>query len=93
MTVAFTSGAFARSSCVTLMRASVAVMFRKNGHVKDPRTVNLLVARGYHELEEALAQFKQKPHIEQLLDNNISVESQEIDFLDDFFAGRNQNAR
>eukprot|EP00941_MAST-03F_sp_MAST-3F-sp1_P004816 g4816.t1 len=71
-------------------RRRVANMFRKNGELKDPRTVNLLVSRGYMELEEALAQFKQKPHIEQMLDMNASIEEEEGDFLEDFFSGKNK---
>lgn len=71
-------------------RRRVAVMFRKNEQLQDPRTVNLMVSRGYMELEECLAQFKQKPHIEQILDDNKSVHPEESDFLEDFFSGRNQ---
>ena len=38
-------------------------MFRKNRQLKDPRSINMMVSRGYMELEETLMQFKQKSHV------------------------------
>ena len=37
--------------------------FTKNGHVKDSRVVDMLVAKGYMELEETLMQWKQKAQL------------------------------
>lgn len=42
-------------------------MFRKNGHIRDPDVIEVLVGKGYMELEETVLQFKQKTHLMRLL--------------------------
>ncbi|TFJ86796.1 hypothetical protein NSK_001884 [Nannochloropsis salina CCMP1776] len=48
-------------------RAQVQVLFRKNAHLQDPVIVDMLVKKGYMELEETLMQWKQKTHLLRLL--------------------------
>ncbi len=48
-------------------RAQVQALFRKNAHVQDPVIVDMLVKKGYMELEETLMQWKQKTHLLRLL--------------------------
>lgn len=48
-------------------RAKVQNLFRKNSHVGDPVIVDMLVKKGYMELEETLMQWKQKTHLLRLL--------------------------
>lgn len=44
-------------------RHAIAGHFRKNSHVRDPRVVNLLIAKGQMELDETLLQYKQRSHL------------------------------
>mmetsp|Transcript_10764 Transcript_10764/g.15742 ORF Transcript_10764/g.15742 Transcript_10764/m.15742 type:complete len:123 (-) Transcript_10764:352-720(-) len=44
-------------------RATIRNQFRKNAAVKDSRVVEMLVERGYMELEDTLLQWKQRPHL------------------------------
>jgi Complex 1 protein (LYR family) len=48
-------------------RRKVGEIFRKNQHVKDHEVTELLVAKGYMELEETVMQYKQKTHLLKLL--------------------------
>jgi hypothetical protein len=38
-------------------------MFAQNENVHDERVLNMLVEKGYMELEETLLQYKQRPHL------------------------------
>lgn len=40
-------------------RAAIALYFRNNGHLKDPRVVDALVMKGYMDLEETTMQVRQ----------------------------------
>jgi NADH dehydrogenase (ubiquinone) 1 alpha subcomplex subunit 6 len=51
----------------TQARVQVQNLFRKNSHVGDPVIVDMLVKKGYMELEETLMQWKQKTHLLRLL--------------------------
>lgn len=39
-------------------RAAIALYFRNNGHLKDPRVVDALVMKGYMDLEETTMQVR-----------------------------------
>mmetsp|Transcript_29721 Transcript_29721/g.65102 ORF Transcript_29721/g.65102 Transcript_29721/m.65102 type:complete len:122 (+) Transcript_29721:45-410(+) len=47
----------------SVARAAVEKHFRKNAHLKDERVINILLGKGYMELEETLLQWKQKNHL------------------------------
>lgn len=49
-------------------RHMILLHFRRQGHVRDPRVIEMLIAKGYMELEETRKQWKQKGHILDLLD-------------------------
>lgn len=44
-------------------RALIRSHFSANAHVKDPRVKDILIAKGYMELEETLMQWKQKAQL------------------------------
>ncbi len=46
-----------------VFREAVKQQFRKNARVTDPRVVDMLVVKGYLDLEETVLQFKQKSHL------------------------------
>lgn len=48
-------------------RQCIREKFRDNAHVKDERVIDMLVEKGYMDLEEALLQFKQRPHLLSML--------------------------
>jgi len=53
-------------------RQAVRDLFTNNGHIKDKRVVDMLVEKGYMDLEETLLQWKQRPHlIRQLEGRNV----------------------
>ncbi len=45
------------------MRHIIALLFKKNAHVRDPRLIDLLISKGEMEMEETLMQWKQRPHV------------------------------
>lgn len=49
-------------------RSAITFHFRKNHAIQDTRVVNLLLAKGYMELEETLMQWKQKTHLLRILE-------------------------
>ncbi|KAL3804340.1 hypothetical protein HJC23_011268 [Cyclotella cryptica] len=44
-------------------RAGIRALFQGNAHIKDERVVDMLVEKGYMELEETLLHYKQKSHL------------------------------
>eukprot|EP00549_Striatella_unipunctata_P024946 CAMPEP_0118688980 /NCGR_PEP_ID=MMETSP0800-20121206/9219_1 /TAXON_ID=210618 ORGANISM="Striatella unipunctata, Strain CCMP2910" /NCGR_SAMPLE_ID=MMETSP0800 /ASSEMBLY_ACC=CAM_ASM_000638 /LENGTH=122 /DNA_ID=CAMNT_0006586295 /DNA_START=43 /DNA_END=411 /DNA_ORIENTATION=+ len=44
-------------------RDSVRQQFQKNSHIQDPRVLNMLLEKGYMDLEEILLQHAQRPHL------------------------------
>ncbi|CAM9382850.1 unnamed protein product [Ectocarpus sp. 4 AP-2014] len=70
-------------------RAAIALYFRKNGHLKDPRVVDALVMKGYMDLEETTMQYKQKTHLLRLLNPSAHNDARVVkdDFMDKFMAG------
>ena len=56
---------------VNQAKAQIRDHFHKNGHVKDSRVINMLVEKGYMDLEETLLQYKQKAHLMKLFDGYV----------------------
>lgn len=44
-------------------RAGIRSLFQENAQVKDTRVLDMLVEKGYMELEETLLHYKQRPHL------------------------------
>ena len=44
-------------------RAGIRSLFQANAHIKDDRVLDMLVEKGYMELEETLLHYKQRPHL------------------------------
>jgi len=44
-------------------RNSVRTWFQENSSVKDPRVIDMLIEKGYMNLEETLLQYKQRSHL------------------------------
>jgi len=51
-------------------KSKVREMFAKNAQIRDERVLDMLVEKGYMELEETLLQHKQRPHLLRLLDGD-----------------------
>jgi hypothetical protein len=62
-------------------RATLRKLFRKNGHVKDPRVITMLIEKGYMELEETLLQWKQRPHLIRTFEGYIAPSAASRKFL------------
>ncbi|CAL8470317.1 g9859 [Coccomyxa elongata] len=45
------------------LRKNVALLFRQNAHIKDPKVVNILIYKGREELESVALQHKQRHHL------------------------------
>mmetsp|Transcript_10612 Transcript_10612/g.15903 ORF Transcript_10612/g.15903 Transcript_10612/m.15903 type:complete len:126 (+) Transcript_10612:60-437(+) len=50
-----------------LARRKVNLLFRKHADVKDDDVIQILVSKGYMELEETVLQYKQKTHLMRIL--------------------------
>ena len=48
---------------ITEARSGIRSLFEDNSTIKDQRVVDMLVEKGYMELEETLLHYKQKPHL------------------------------
>eukprot|EP00580_Thalassiosira_gravida_P001120 CAMPEP_0201607428 /NCGR_PEP_ID=MMETSP0492-20130828/6524_1 /ASSEMBLY_ACC=CAM_ASM_000837 /TAXON_ID=420259 /ORGANISM="Thalassiosira gravida, Strain GMp14c1" /LENGTH=122 /DNA_ID=CAMNT_0048071995 /DNA_START=97 /DNA_END=465 /DNA_ORIENTATION=+ len=48
---------------VPAARAGIRALFQHNAHIKDQRVLDMLVEKGYMELEETLLHYKQRPHL------------------------------
>ena len=48
---------------VSEARAGIRALFQDNANIKDERVRDMLVEKGYMELEETLLHYKQKPHL------------------------------
>lgn len=55
-------------------RENVRAHFDRNNHIKDDRVVDMLVSKGYMELEETLLQHKQRSHLQRTLSGYIDQE-------------------
>ncbi len=53
---------------VKVAARAIRYQFEKNKDVKDPRAINLLVARGYMDLEETIMQWRQAAHLIDIFD-------------------------
>jgi len=70
---------------------AIQALFRKNAEVKDPRVVDMLIKKANMELEETLMQWKQKVHLETLLETGVKLRSEKQavsleDSFEKFFA-------
>mmetsp|Transcript_12391 Transcript_12391/g.17292 ORF Transcript_12391/g.17292 Transcript_12391/m.17292 type:complete len:124 (-) Transcript_12391:278-649(-) len=52
-------------------RKAVRAHFAKNAHIKDDRVLDMLVEKGYMDLEETLLQHKQRSHLLRTLDGYV----------------------
>mmetsp|Transcript_16152 Transcript_16152/g.48179 ORF Transcript_16152/g.48179 Transcript_16152/m.48179 type:complete len:115 (+) Transcript_16152:206-550(+) len=59
-------------------RGIVKDMFRANSHVRDPRTIEILVHKGRNELQEAMLQYKTKAQVMYLLEPRHYAEKQDL---------------
>ncbi|XP_033117808.1 NADH dehydrogenase [ubiquinone] 1 alpha subcomplex subunit 6-like [Anneissia japonica] len=68
-------------------RDKVRELFMKNAHIRDTRTIDLLVIKGKMELEETIQVWKQRSHIMDYFneDPNNKMNS---DFLTKFYDGK-----
>ena len=84
-----------------LARAHIKSHFTQNDGVTDPRVVDMLVNKGYMELEETLMQWKQKAQLMRIFEEGpLAVQMQansvrggsgeEAKFIDDFFKGEDE---
>lgn len=48
-------------------RKAVRGYFNENAYVRDPRVVEMIIEKGYMELEETLLHYKQRPHLMKVL--------------------------
>jgi hypothetical protein len=62
-------------------RAAIQHHFRRFDQLQDPRAINMMVSRGYMELDETLQQYKQKAHVVRLLKPYHHDEERPSDFL------------
>jgi NADH dehydrogenase (ubiquinone) 1 alpha subcomplex subunit 6 len=57
------------------MKGYVRNLFRDNAHLKDQRVIDMLVEKGYMDLEDTLLQHKQKTHLMTLLQGKDETNS------------------
>jgi hypothetical protein len=62
-------------------RAAIQHHFRRFASLQDPRAINMMVSRGYMELDETLQQYKQRPHVLRILKPYHHDEERPSDFL------------
>merc|ERR1711982_242353 len=60
---------------VNEVNSKIKNQFYKNGNIKDSRVKSMLVEKGYMELQETLLQYKQKTHVERLIDGYVDLYS------------------
>ena len=48
---------------ISTARTGIRSLFQSNANIQDKRVVDMLVEKGYMELEETLLHYKQKPHL------------------------------
>jgi NADH dehydrogenase (ubiquinone) 1 alpha subcomplex subunit 6 len=48
-------------------RQVIRGMMEENAYVRDPRVIEMLIEKGYMELEETLLHYKQRPHLMKIL--------------------------
>jgi len=56
------------------VRKSIRQHFYNNGHIKDQRVIDMLVEKGYIDLEDTLLQHKQKAQLMLLLESKIGTD-------------------
>lgn len=49
-------------------------LFYEHAHVKDQRVINMLLERGYQDLEDTMLQHKQKNHLMLLLEGRTNTD-------------------
>lgn len=52
------------------VKGKVRKMFLENAYIRDERVLDMLVEKGYMELESTLLQHKQRPHLLRMLDGD-----------------------
>jgi len=72
-------------------RLYVKEHFTQNSHIEDPRVIDMLVNKGYMELEETLMQWKQKAQLMRVFEERYVRKSDEDVMLDEFFSGNEKS--
>ena len=55
-------------------KKSIRKHFYENSHIKDERVIDMLIEKGYMDLEDTLLQHKQKNHLMLLLEGKIGTD-------------------
>lgn len=58
---------------MTEARDSVRSKFEQYSKIKDPRVIDMLVEKGYMDLEESLLQYTQRSHLLRSLSGNVEM--------------------
>ena len=55
------------------IRHIIGLKFRKHSHVRDPRIIEMLIAKGEMEMEETMMQWSQRGHVVGTFSNHVYV--------------------
>lgn len=56
------------------VRKKIRQHFYKHAHLKDERIIDMLLEKGYMDLEDTMLQHKQKPHLMLLLEGPVGMD-------------------